>query len=367
MAAGTAILADNLRLAGRRLAAAAGQRPRLAYIGGEGTGNLGDEAMFDAMARIVPGCQVVSLSYPRHERRLARVRLAGQTYFAGMIVGGGTLINEHFLGRVETGQAQGLRAWSIGTGVGSTGFGMGHVAELEGWKPALDRFERVTVRGPRSAAALAEVGVEAEVIGDLALALGPAAPIAPTRAVAVNVSRPEGDLPDEIDYDGVLRAIRTLVADLAADGWRIVPVALHHTDLASLRWVTADAQPAPEVRLARTADEFFDLVGPARFAISVRLHGAVLAACAGVPPLMLSYRDKCHDFMESLGLGEWAVDLRRTTPEEVSGRATALRAASGDLRGPLAERVDQYRSGLFALGREVEAAVTRDGGPPQPR
>jgi len=47
--------------------------------------------------------------------------------------------------------------------------------------------------------------------------------------------------------------------------------------------------------------------------IGVRLHSAVLAACAGVPPVLIGYRDKCLDFMLSMDLESLHIPLSEET------------------------------------------------------
>jgi len=90
-------------------------------------------------------------------------------------------------------------------------------------------------------------------------------------------------------------------------------------------------------------DEFFARVGPARLNIAVRLHGAILGCCAGVPPLILGYRDKCRDFADSLYLGKRCVYLPEAQMGDV---AIAL--------GSAIESADKQRHRIIARALELK-------------
>jgi polysaccharide pyruvyl transferase WcaK-like protein len=350
-------LRDNARLVASRFAALR-QPARIAYIGGEGSGNLGDDAMFEAAQMLFRGRTLVRFSYPRHEHRLARLNLSGTGYFVGAILGGGTLINEHFLERSRAALALGLPTISLGTGVGSTGFGMGHRAGLDGWATTLRAFDKVTVRGARSAERLAKIGIDAEIVGDLALALAQddAMPPALRPTVALNVSQPAGTDAAGIDYDAAFSGLVDALSALLADGWRVVPVAMHVDDVAAIRTILKRCGMNREVSVARSMQDYLSLVGDSHFAIAVRLHAAVLACCAGVPPLMLSYRDKCADFMESMELADCSIDLVGASRDEVGAAVASMAQRSAALRGAMLPRARYYRSRLEIASETVLAA-----------
>lgn len=72
-------------------------------------------------------------------------------------------------------------SYAIGVGVedpvfGGRNSGSGN-GELKRWAPILSKFRTVSVRGPRSAELLADIGLDVEVSGDPALLLpGPTSP-----------------------------------------------------------------------------------------------------------------------------------------------------------------------------------------------
>ncbi len=339
-----------------------GAPARIAYVGGEGHGNLGDDAMFEAARELLGDAAVLSFDRPVRERRLARVRLAGRRYFQAAILGGGTLINPLWRDRTRLAVDQGLPAWTLGTGVGSCGFVQPREVELGDWVPILRRFRRLGVRGPRSRRALDALGIEgAEVVGDLALALAFDAPLQPAvpPRLAINVYLPWTDRwqPEE---HAPLRALVRAVRDLVAAGWRTVPVAMNWEDLPTLRWLTGKVSGAEAAIVSPDGvRDFFDSVRPCVFSIAVRLHAAVLSCCAGVPPLMLGYRDKCLDFMESMGLEEWYVDLETSDPRTVAAKVQRLAVAAPALREPTLERARHWQGRLRTYARSLGGALAR--------
>jgi hypothetical protein len=326
--------------------------PRYGYIGGQGHQNLGDEAMFEAARRLMPQVCVRSYSFPAHERRLALIGLSGRRYFQQVILGGGTFINPYGVGTTRMALRQGLPVWSLGTGVGSGGFGMALRPELQEWRVLLRDFRRLGVRGPLSQAALEALGVtHAEVLGDLALALALERPVEPAREpprFGVNILLPPPEEPQswgEVLLPTLVDAIR----ELEAAGFSPLFFGMHRSDREPLRALTSRlGRPEAPLHFPRTVEDFFALVGPCAFTLCVRLHAAVLSTCAGVPPLSLGYREKCLDFMASLELEDWYVDLPTARPAALRERILHLSREAPRLRGPILARARVYQAGLRA-------------------
>jgi polysaccharide pyruvyl transferase WcaK-like protein len=301
---------NHLALVASRLQQRVRARPRLAYVGGTGDANLGDEAILEALRDLLAPSDLVSLSYPRTERRLSRLGLSGRALFPAMLLSGGTLINPHFEPRVRYAVDSGIATWSFGTGVGGTGFGMrDEDAHLDSWMPLLRSFHGLTVRGPRSAARLRAMGLHAvEVLGDPALFLTPR--MAPARVhpprIALNVARPDGGA-GASDYDALERELIAALRPLVAAGWGVTPIAMHRADVLPTTRVVRGLGVTTSVIVADSADAFFGLCSPCTVTVGVRLHAAVLSCCAAVPPVLIGYRDKCADFMESINRGDLLV------------------------------------------------------------
>jgi polysaccharide pyruvyl transferase WcaK-like protein len=340
----------HAEVARRRLAPLLLDKPRVAYVGGHGDRNLGDDALFEAAVQLLPGFHLEPFRFPSQERRLALLGLSGARYFHQFVLGGGTFINPYGAITVRAALRQGLLAWTLGTGVGSAGFNMSRRLDLSEWRPMLRDFHALGVRGPLSQALLDELGVHhAQVVGDLALALTRPAvtPPAEPRRFAVNITLSPPHEPEGYGYErleGLERALR----ELLGRGWEPVFIAMHRNDFEPVRRLMA-AVGRSEDRLhhPHTAEQYLRLVEPCTLALAVRLHAAVLACCAGVPPLMLGYRDKCLDFMASMGLERWHVDLL-SSEEAILPRALELAEAADGLRAPVLEQARHYQRTLHA-------------------
>ncbi len=347
-------------LAERRLAARPTRR-RIAYIGGEGHGNLGDDAMFEAAQRLFREAALLSLDHPVRERRLAHVNLAGRRYFHAAVLGGGTLINPIWFDQVRCAIEQKLPVWTLGTGVGSCGFVQPREVEIASWVPLLSRFRRLGVRGPRSKQALDAQGIEgADVVGDLALALTletASRPADPAR-FAVNVYLPWADRRQPDRYPS-LQSLKRVLQDLVRAGWQTVPVAMSREDLPTLSWLMDEVNGMDQpLSCAESTESLFESVRRCSFSIAVRLHAAVLSCCVGVPPLMLGYRDKCLDFMESMGLEDWYVDLETSEPETVAAKVKQLVETGPVLRESVLAQAQHWKRRIQAYASSTRAFLS---------
>ncbi len=344
--------ADNLRLVAERGSGTLRRHSRFAYIGGEGAGNLGDDAMYVAATRLLAPAGVMAYDAPERERRLAGLGLAGPGYFRGAILGGGTLVNPRWAAPVRAALRQGLELWSLGTGVGSCGFVQPRSVSLAEWQPLLARFHRLGVRGPRSQRALLALGIDrSEVVGDPALSFAneAQAPSAEPPRFAISLRYPPTGL-IESNSVSVLEQVGPSVKDLLGRGWTAVPLAMQASDVRPLTQLLSEiaGTRAPAVNVVSSVGSFMDKISGCHFCLSVRLHSAVLACCAGVPPLMLGYRDKCLDFMESMELEDWHLEYGVTDPAVVSDNVRRLIDAAPPLRNIVLARAQKWKARLEA-------------------
>ncbi|HYO59060.1 polysaccharide pyruvyl transferase family protein [Archangium sp.] len=356
-------LKQNLRVARDRVKALPAS-PRYGYIGGQGDRNLGDDAMFLAAQDLIRHARIVPYSFAAHERRLAHVGLSGRPYFEQVILGGGTFINPYGLDTTRTALRHGLPMWSLGTGVGSGGFGMSHRPELHEWRALLGDFRRLGVRGPRSKAALEEMGISrAEVLGDLALSLARERPVEPAREpprFGVNVMLPPANEKHSWNEETLLPPFVDAIRELEAAGFVPVFFGMHRHDLEPLRRLVARlGRPDATLHFPETAEDFFALLGPCSFNVCVRLHAAVLSTCAGVPPVSFGYREKCLDFMESMSLQDWHLELSTVRPADIRERILQLSREAPRLRSPIHSRARAYQAGIRAY---VEALCPAEAG-----
>ena len=305
---------------------------RLGYIGWVGHANLGDEAMFQAIATSLAPNLLLPLLPAPGERLLQHLGTSGSQQFGAVVLGGGTLINPLYLAVARLVASWNTPLYVAGTGVGSPGFGFSsrNEGDLRGWTDLLCRSPLVAVRGPHSEERLKRAGVSnVEVIGDPALAFTPVLlpPPRSTRRLVLNLG-PERHFRNA--------GIAALARDFLRDGGEVVGIALGAGDRAALlRFRKENRLPGIAVESHRTsAPRLLQTLADCEFLISVRLHAAVLGACAGVPSILLAYRSKCLDFMASMNLQEFAVPPS-TANEPVLRELLDRMRRKPDLRGSI--------------------------------
>lgn len=350
---------SDAQIALQRMALRASHTHRMGLIGWSGYGNLGDDAIAEAASRLLDSAALVRYEFAGRERRLQTLRLSGSSFFDAMLLGGGTLINTGWLDIVRYSLAQGIPTWAFGTGAGSSGYGMSAEVCIDEWASILPAFRYIGLRGPLSLAAVRSIGVDnAVVVGDLALALAPDIPPRPSALpkVAVNIALPGESMTGGPDSHA-LEAISESLASLTASGWELVGIAMSPEDVAPTRAVLANAgRPDAPVALPTSATEFFSAAGECTMSVCVRLHAAVLSSCVGVPPLMLGYRNKCLDFMMSMELDDWHLDVAHTPSEKIAERVKLLSEAAPSLRDAVWSHAREWQS---VQKRAIRTALQR--------
>lgn len=338
----------------------------LAYLGWHGRGNVGDDAIHDGVAAAMAGVELVDAPlYPRdalHALRDGRLRgLRAAVPF----LGGGTCIGRanwrvHVLSSLAL--ARGRPAACVGAGVedptfvGRHSFSGPH--ELARWARVLRRFERVSVRGPRSAELLADVGVDVVVAGDPALALA-----RPTRRPVsgrIGVNAGFGDDLWGHDPERAIDVVTAVCRALGRRGHQIVGIAVNQDDRLALERILVGAGLPLMLESPPNAAAAAAAFGSCETVIAMRLHAGILAALAGTPLVALEYQPKCRDFARSIGNEPRTVRIDRCGADDV----TALVAALADGRAGAAEAsrlsaaVDDLRR---RLDGEFEALRARLG------
>ncbi len=317
--------------------------PAVGYIGWQGHGNLGDEALYAAICRKLSPMPVSPFGGACKERLLGALQLNGPSVFSGIILGGGTLINAGYLPIVRRALEIGIPMYSFGTGVGSAGFGEPIESDLDGWAEALNAFRRVTVRGPDSKQALEKIGVRnVEVVGDPALGLA-LLEIPKRRTVPrliINLAAPTPttyrDLP--------LQGLSLIAQSFANSGGEVIGMALCKEDKEPLQAFMQEARmDASMVKVCDSIPAIFQLLSGSTAVVGVRLHSAVLACAAGVPPILMCYRSKCLDFLRSVGLARYGVLLDSTSEANLKQAWDTL---VGDLGLPEAIHRSAHQWGL---------------------
>ena len=301
-------IARTPQVAATRLMAKKHAQPVIGYIGWSGHRNLGDEALFEAIQNGLRDVLLLPLLPEPGERMLTRWGLGGRSLFRAVLLGGGTLVNSSFLPMAKLAHELGLPLYTVGTGVGSPGFGMPLDSNALGnWNEILEGCDFLSVRGPLSASALRNAGLEEiQIIGDPALGLTPERVPAfrMRRRLVINLAREKTDYP-------LFKDVAAIAKEFLQDGGEVVGVALGSGDRAVIERFRRTYR-LPDLRVEehrRSAEDFLATVAGSTALIGVRLHSAVLACCVGVPCILLAYRSKCFDFMQSMNLDEFCLPL----------------------------------------------------------
>lgn len=346
-----------------------------AYVGWSGHGNLGDEAMLAAHRRLLAPWGVRQV--PNLGDNVA-LRTAGRAgAFGAVCLGGGTLIfNGHFRETLAAllSAAPGAPRTMLSVGVEDPSYALGRragvAAEPGLWAPILRQFPTVRVRGPRSAEALAELGIEAQVVGDPALALelpaGVADPYTGDGGRSSSSDRPavvgiNVGITDDLwgqDEEGLLAQVRDLARLLLARGVEVRLISTTVEDVAPLERLAAQVPgvlPPPACEL----DDVMRALAACDVLVGEKLHALVLAARVGVPGVAMEYRPKCRDFQQSVGRERYTVRTDELTAggllelvDEVLADLPAQRAAVTQASAGLAaELVDAAQDARAALRR----------------
>lgn len=327
------------------------ERADFGYLGWIGHSNLGDDAIAEVLIERLAPRSVVPIDAGLRNAWAARRNGRAGLQPGRVLLGGGTVIgraNWRLQVEVALRMCGDHRAVMIGAGVEDPAFrgrrSFSSFGELGRWRRLLlERFDDVTVRGPRSAELCAEIGVEATVVGDPALL-----------AEMTAVPREGGPIVVCLGYGDALRGgdqsavVRTVAAALrAVPGREVVAVSVNPSDR---RWAQ---MLAAELGSRVRCEDAFDLrafdaaIDGAGSLIAERLHAGILGAAAGFAPVMLSYQPKVDDFAASVGVASHSTDALRISDLvdgiASSGHSPTTAASVSVLRSRLAAKVDELR------------------------
>jgi polysaccharide pyruvyl transferase len=342
------------------------QVPPVGYLGFAARGNAGDDAILLAHRRVLAPVRLGLLPLHAEPQVLSLLgRLRDRPLFGGVLVGGGTVLGR---GAWRRPLAHALAAHPgplmvTGAGVEDPAFGgtRSHTDrdELERWAELLSGAAHLTVRGPRSAELLREVGVDAGVVSDPALLLGPAR--VPSERVrpkllGLNVADPEDQYAgtETQAADACTRAVRTLLAS----GWTVRLLPFDRRDLAvALALRRAVGGRVEIVRRFANVDGLLDAIAECDVVVGQRLHSVVLAAAVAVPALAIDYRPKCRDFQLSIGREPWTVSTVDITAERILDAVSALHEQRERHCAEIADEVRRARATLLDGERHVQRLV----------
>jgi polysaccharide pyruvyl transferase WcaK-like protein len=348
----------------------------VAYLGWAGRGNLGDDAIQQALESAVPGVAFTDLPlYPAETARFVIAPSgARQIRNAVLLLGGGTVIgrsNWRVHLRVALGLVRTRPGIMIGSGVEDPAFQGRHSfagpGELRRWSNILRSFESVTVRGPRSAELLAGVGVDARVVGDPALLLrrAPGTPAPEPGVIGVNLGY--GDDMWGHDEDAVVRGVARGLSQAIVSGHQVRFLVANKADLSQAQACAAAAGLGnrPDIRIADAPDKFLAEVSRCELFVGERLHAVVLATAAGIPSVMLEYQPKCLDFMQSIGRADWSIRTDAVQPGVLAEMITELGSKRAEHANEIERSVGRLRQVLAEETSTLQTLLSEQ--PPEER
>lgn len=342
--------------------------PLVAYLGWHRRGNLGDDAIYDAVRSQLPGATFIDLPLFRHEAVYAAatglswsLRRSPQ---AVQVVGGGTIVGRRVFRRwVNRGIALTNKgSYAIGVGVEDPvlipRFNRWGKDELKRWAPILSNFHTVSVRGPRSAELLSDIGLDVEVSGDPALLLPRPDVVPEDGLIGVNVGFGAGSIWGQ-DRATVAEEMSLAAKQLASQGYRLIGILMHPNDRRwtemALKDVTAD------IVLPVDAGAAVRELARCSVAIVSRLHAAILAALSDTPVISLEYQPKCRDFALSIDSAHLVIRTDVLSASDVVDRVGSALADSSNIRITTRTAVTHLRQRLQTEFATLRGQLGIDG------
>jgi polysaccharide pyruvyl transferase WcaK-like protein len=335
--------------------------PAIAYLGWHGRGNLGDDAIYDSVRLQLAGATFLDLPRFPYERIAATATgLTRSLRRSTQVLGGGTLVGRRDWRRWVTravALTRGNGSYAIGVGVEDPAF-IGHRSgshrqELKRWAPILSEFSTVSVRGPRSAELLSDIGLTVEVSGDPALLL-PRPQVAPEDGL-IGVNLGFGDDLWGHDPQAVVDEVASALRQLSSEGYRLVGILMNSTDRRwtelALNGVASDVVAPADARAAASA------FARCSVAIVSRLHAGILASLSGTPVISLEYQPKCRDFALSIDDERSLIRTDEVTSGAVVHRVQDALADAANIRTNTQAAVERLRQRLHdeyaSLGEQL--------------
>jgi polysaccharide pyruvyl transferase WcaK-like protein len=352
--------------------------PRIATVGFQGFGNIGDEAILTGIERLLEGTRATVVTvfsgpetgsvaaFPgvprlvtwKHLPTLRALRVLRRV--DRLILAGGGLFNDHWTAVIPRYLAWTLAGRLAGARVAWVGVGVGPVRR--GWLRAVLRLgariaDVVTVRDRGSARVLgASVG----------------SVVVPDPSVFNEIpGRRQGDgigivvrapAPSQREHGPrLLHALAELVRHLADRGQSVRVLSMGGPAdadfVAQLQSALAGRDGVSVAALGPAPDDALRMLAGLESVVTLRLHGLLLAALAGVPVVAVAYDPKVDAAAERLGLADLVISLDAVSAERV---LTALDTAGEDARRQVvAAAVRDLRADRTALISAIAGAEGR--------
>jgi len=321
-------------------------RPKtIGYFGAYAKNNLGDVAVYKTIEQHKIWSKLHTLNRKDWNGFQGAVKKS-----TAILIGGGTQISvllnrKHFALLARSNKP----IWIFGAGVGSCGFSEQIPVDLNPIVPFLNQVEYFTVRGPWSMAELKKYGINnIQVLGDPALGYAQSTytnASSATRRICVNLTFPTHC--DEIEvYTNLFRKLSLFLHRLAKERWTIDFVAIEPTDAKIINKFLTHYSVSCNQLFCVYEDpiKYLRTIASADFVLGIRLHSAVLAACAGVPFLLVNYRPKCYDFASSIQRADSLINPQNISFQELVMKKEWILERGNSLRHQILDSANSYKS-----------------------
>jgi len=335
------------------------------YSGFTGYLNLGDEVLEEAIYDAFKPFKLVN--FPYLQNKLVKQIIKSKSYSLA-ILGGGTLIGDNLKSganpfREKFELVQNVSTYSVvfGTGVGKLSEIKSKNEWLLNWKNIVTKCNYIGVRGPQSVESLASVGIEAEILGDPACLVtrdeGFWQP--QEKTLGVNIGLTPGE--EYFAEVKVIEQMTRLISKKIQQGWKIEFFVVRPEDVPVVEKVIKEANfsnqkvyyifedATPYLMAARSLTAF----------IGIKLHAVILAMCAGVPSIMIEYKPKCRDFMMSVGVEEFSINIDEATQERLESSLNSLLSSSKETAAKITKKMVQMREKQLQKAAEIRSLVSK--------
>jgi polysaccharide pyruvyl transferase WcaK-like protein len=334
------------------------------YIGWTGHGNLGDEALKIAIYTIFKDTAIMQDHYDGLILKLFRKFGFLKNHF--LMLGGGTTINKNPGWFIHLTSWMSRKNIVFGTGVANPIFwkNINNFKDLrEDWVKVLNTFDFIGVRGLISSRLLKEWGVEKEikVIGDPVLFL--TRPLyfvkKPSKTLGINFALPKGNLFWGQDHQRWLNNFISFVDAMLNDGWNIEFVPVSKEDLKDIIMVLGRFKSS-QITVFNDYDSVHKTMNTLEeqdVFLGVRLHSVVLAYCSNTPGIMVEYRPKCKDFMNSIGMDELNIRIDQFDPKEAKKKVEYVYGNLKEFRIKGNKACVEYKNELIRQSKIVNEII----------
>jgi polysaccharide pyruvyl transferase WcaK-like protein len=339
-------------------------KKRIGYIGWVGHQNLGDEALFAAFQKTFPQFDIAAIPFNLIQKMTMWKKVTSISQYAAVALGGGTLVAEGYLNLFRNAQKFANYSFLFGTGVENDSFWrkFNRIWELADWKTTLKETDYIGVRGPYSQALLKKIGIYAEILGDLALVLSYEKFLSKkkNKHILVNLGTSRNYVFG--NESEIFDICHRLINKLTKDNWKITLVFVWPNDeeVVTNLYNKIAGHKHNNIFIHKEVPsfkEYFTLTEKVDLVLGFKLHAVVLAHCTGTPAIMLGYREKCFDYMDSMGLHRFCNRTDHLEAEILYDQINEVYENQQHHQDHLSYWTNYYKQKILSKGREISDEI----------